>query len=344
MITRSTVFILGAGASTPYGYPSGRGLVQEIINALSDQSYLYKLCIGLEYDPKEIRDFLITLKNADPPSIDSFLELKRNSEELGKTLIGLALFMKEHPETLTTPKGDEGEKWYGDLVNKLKTSSVNDFSKNKVSFLTFNYDRSFDHYLFTSIKNSYDDLSDDEKCAEIVRTIPIIHLHGQIGTLPWQNEHGEERPYQSKSNEIELLIKNSKLIGEKKIDGTPLIEARHFVNEHISSQIKIIHENELDNDPAFKDAHRLLKDAERVYFLGFGYNDENLRRLKIADLSENITKEVAPGSTATVRRTIEGTAHEIGEVRRDQIYSANKIHLYEHYKVKDFIKERVDFS
>ena len=343
MITRSTVFILGAGASTPYGYPSGRGLVQEIIKTLSDQRALYQLCISLEYDPKEIKDFLITLRNADPPSIDSFLETKRKSEELGKTLIGLALFMKENPDTLTTYKGDEGEKWYGDLVNKLKTPFVNDFSKNKVSFLTFNYDRSFDHYLFTSIKHSYDDLS-DEKCAEIVRTIPIIHLHGQIGTLPWQNEHSEGRPYQSKRNEIDLLIKNSKLIGEKKIDGLPLTEARYFVNKQISGQIKIIHENELDNDPAFKDAHRLLKDAERVYFLGFGYNDENLRRLKIADLSENITKEVAPGSTATVRRTIEGTAHEIGEVRRDQIYSANKIHLYEHYKVKDFIRERVDFS
>lgn len=137
MITKSTVFILGAGASTPYGYPSGRGLVQEIINALSDQKTLYKLCIGLEYDPREINDFLVTLRYADPPSIDSFLESKRKSENLGKTLIGLALFMKENPDTLTTPRGDEGEKWYGDLVNKLKTPSVNDISNNKVSFLTF---------------------------------------------------------------------------------------------------------------------------------------------------------------------------------------------------------------
>jgi hypothetical protein len=333
MITRSTVFILGAGASEPYGYPSGRGLVKVIIKALSNQSALYQLCIGLEYDPREIADFLKTLTLADPPSIDSFLETKRKSEKLGKTLIGLALFMKENPDALTTLIGEEeGGKWYGDLVNKLKTPAVDDFSKNEVSFLTFNYDRSFDHYLFTSIKHSYDDLSDD-KCAEIVRTIPIIHLHGQIGKLPWQNEHGEERPYQNTRNEIELLIKYSKP-SSKKIDDLEFAKARHFVNEQISGQIKIIHENELDNDPAFKDAHKRLERAERIYFLGFGYNDENLRRLRFTDLER----------TTIIGKTIEGTAHGIGEVRRNQIHSASKIELHENYKVKEFIRERVDFS
>jgi hypothetical protein len=45
-----------------------------------------------------------------------------------------------------------------------------------------------------------------------------------------------------------------------------------------AKQIKIIHET-VDDEPQFHEAHRLLAQAERVCFVGFGYDATNLRRL-----------------------------------------------------------------
>lgn len=49
MIRRQTVFVLGAGASYPYGFPTGEGLVNEIIGLASTDrtldAFLYDGCI-----------------------------------------------------------------------------------------------------------------------------------------------------------------------------------------------------------------------------------------------------------------------------------------------------------
>jgi len=185
MINQPTVFILGAGASIPYNYPSGKSLVEEIITGLSrPRSELYKLCIELEFQDQEITKFAEALYFSGDDSIDAFLERERNKEfiDLGKVLITLCLIQREHTKTLFSNPPDS---WYGDLVNELKSPVIENF-KNEVSILTFNYDRSFDHYLYTAIKNSYG-LSEKE-CTSIVKRIPIIHLHGQIGKLPWQEK------------------------------------------------------------------------------------------------------------------------------------------------------------
>lgn len=335
MITRSTVFILGAGSSIPYKYPSGEQLVREINKGLVEGNDLFQSCLALEFSKREIERFNNALRFSGDFSIDAFLERNEEYLELGKVVIALSLFEREDISELFSEGND---KWYGDLVNELKSPSKNDF-KNEVSFLTFNYDRSFDKYLFASIKNSYEISS--VECNSLLKNIPIIHLHGQVGKLPWQDTR-KGRHYDKNFNALSLIKDRS--VFKNKYSAYDRDSAVLYIRHEISGQIKIIHENKLDNDLAFKDAHKLLKDAERIYFLGFGYNDENLRRLKIADLSENITKEVAPGSTATVRRIIRGTAHGIGQVRRNQISSANKIELNEEYKVKEFIREKVDFS
>ena len=176
MITKPTVFILGAGASIPYNYPSGKELVSQLISELSNKQLLFQLCSKLEFKTEEINNFSNALKFSGDYSIDAFLE--RNSEfmKLGKMVITLKLIASENTGILFSGGKD---KWYGDLVNELKSPALSDF-KNEVSFLTFNYDRSFDHYLFVAINNSYG--ISDRECAEVVNTIPIIHLHGQIGS------------------------------------------------------------------------------------------------------------------------------------------------------------------
>ncbi|NOG83805.1 MAG: hypothetical protein HND49_08370 [Planctomycetes bacterium] len=225
-------------------------------------------------------------------------------------------------------------KWYGDVVNELKPSSVDSFDNN-VSFLTFNYDRSFEHYLFLSIKNSYEEIKDVKQCAEIVSSIPIIHLHGQIGKLPWQSNDGSGRQYSESFEEIKYIRKT--LSRNVEYLGSTLAKARHYI-VNISKQIKIIHEKELDSDDEFQKAKILLNNAENIYFLGFGYHDVNLKRLNISQISPISPK---------IKRNIDGTSYGIGAAKRKHINSVTngRINLPEkNYKIIEFLKERVLFE
>lgn len=340
MINRATVFILGAGASIPYKYPSGKELVEEILEELLNRKMLFKLCVLMEFKEHDINKFAKALRCSGDSSIDAFLERNDEFIDLGKVVIHLTLVKREKTIELFSV-GDE--KWYGDLVNELKTPTCEAFKDNKVSFLTFNYDRSFDHYLFTSVKHAYG-IKGDGECRRIVNSIPIIHLHGQIGKLPWQvnNENIESgREYDSGYRSLRIL----KDVASLKT-GSELREAISDIRRE-SKQIKIIHEKELDGDEGFKKAHTLLINAERIYFLGFGYNDENLRRLNIIELSDEI-EQMLPTGRSVGRRIIDGTSYGIGQAKKTHISSItrNKIKLSktEDYKVLKFIKEKVEFD
>ncbi|MBW1814117.1 MAG: hypothetical protein JRJ39_10750 [Deltaproteobacteria bacterium] len=337
MIKQQTVFILGAGASMPYDYPSGQKLVDEIKKDLLAEGSLFKLCVRLNFNKSQIRDFAQKLKYSDPKSINAFLERQDDIIfiDLGKVLITLALIEKEIEDNLFSPGN---EKWYQDVVDKIKPSSLSEFNNsddhgNKiVSFLTFNYDRSFDHYLYQSIKNSYPELEDYRKCAEIVNSIPIIHLHGQIGKLPWQTNDSTGRPYTKDFDSLKF-IKDS-LSPRNPYHESDLASKRHDIL-NISEQIKIIHEKKLDSDIELQKAHKLLDKANNIYFLGFGYNDDNLRRLKISEISPKI------------KRNIDGTSHGIGAAKKEHIKKVtnDKINLPEkEFKIVEFLKEKVNFE
>ena len=238
MINKPTVFILGAGASIPYGYPSGETLVTETVSELSQRGLLFKLCRELGFNQLEISKFAETLNLSGDKSIDAFLERNPQFIKLGKIAITLKLIEKEDENRLFSPGND---KWYGDLVNELKSSSTDTFVNN-VSFLTFNYDRSFDHYLFVSIMNSYEEIKGDIQCAQIVSRIPIIHLHGHIGKLFWQESNGIERPYANSFGSLDLL-KRATATSAADFGGLELSGARHFISD-ISDQIRIIHEKD----------------------------------------------------------------------------------------------------
>ncbi len=61
--------------------------------------------------------------------------------------------------------------------------------------------------------------------------------------------------------------------------------------------IKIIHEG-IENDPEFTEALELLMAAENIYFLGFGFNETNLKRLRIESLCQpNVPQKVVCGTS-----------------------------------------------
>jgi hypothetical protein len=64
MIKTPTVFVLGPGASIPYGYPSGEKLREEICHELEDPSHPYgRMLQSQGFSEKEILEFSSSLSS-----------------------------------------------------------------------------------------------------------------------------------------------------------------------------------------------------------------------------------------------------------------------------------------
>lgn len=275
MIKKKTVFILGAGASQPFGYPTGIQL-REIICKTSP---IYGLAKVLSNEADDIQDYEKTIGEfrdaflkSSRYSIDEFLEHRQEYMLIGKMAIAQALIPFEKEYRLFEIQ----DNWYMYLYSRLNTS-FEEFDKNNVSFITLNYDRSLEHFLFVSLKNSYTNKTTAE-CAQKISSIAIIHLYGQLDLLPWQGPGGYS--YNNTKNLRDRLKKANK-------------------------NIQLIHEEkEVKENKSFKAAYDLIDEAEQIYFLGFGYSETNLNRIRVPLMKD---------------RTIFGTAFNLEYVKRTYV-------------------------
>lgn len=252
MITKKTVFVLGAGASSPYNFPTASDLSELLYHELQKpQSGWNSLTANNLFNGDQIEDFRTQFWYSGKNSVDTFLEHRSEFLEIGKAAIAQQLIRHESTGMLFK----RHENWYRHLYSRLNATPEN-FLENGISFITFNYDRSLEQFLFTALKYSYR-LSDSE-CADIVEQIPIIHLHGRLGYLPWQQAE-PVRQYTASVNTEDLKI---------------CMQSIKIVHEDISS----------GRDEDFSVAKTLLHNAERVYILGFGYDPINVQRLGLDDL------------------------------------------------------------
>jgi hypothetical protein len=180
-------------------------------------------------------------------------------------MIVASLIRFEVPETIM--RYDQGN-WLRYMFNQLN-AGFDEFSKNEIAFVTFNYDRTVEWFLAMSLANSFSKTI--EQCKPVLEAIPIIHLHGRLGYLPWESKDG--RAFDA------VVDENSVRKG--------------------MAEIKIIHEDiDGGRDADFAKAKELLKNAEKVYFIGFGFNKINVERLGIADLEHNKCIATTYGLTA----------------------------------------------
>lgn len=260
-----TIFILGAGASIPYGFPSGRKLVVDITKELSvrikrdDKPILDKdqHLLGLlleKYKFSQIEGFVTALRKSGASSIDAFLSNRQEYREIGKMAIAYIILKYErksiqdkllfNPEVFT---------WYNYLwdylisIDKIKSFSI----------YTFNYDRSLEYFLSNSVKNLRD--YTDQQVVKYLQYIPITHLHGVPGNLPDLNRYNSIQYGNSTFNSFMDL-------------------------KSVSEKIKIIYEAD---SPEFLRFQSDFEVCTNVIFLGFGFNLENLKRLGFVDRTIN---------------------------------------------------------
>jgi hypothetical protein len=175
---KSTVLVLGAGASRPYGFPTGYELRQRICNELKDSSTRLstQLC-ELVAPPDQIRQFRDEFERSQIYSIDRFLGNRPQWANIGKAAIAVVLAGHEILHSLFAVREDH---WYQYLWNQIATS-WDALASTNLSFITFNYDRSLEYFLLEAMKHSFG--KSQGECIAQLATIPITHVYGMIGEV-----------------------------------------------------------------------------------------------------------------------------------------------------------------
>jgi hypothetical protein len=271
MIEKRTVFILGAGASCPYGFPTARGLRGKIIrefmrvyeHLLNEREKLDIPGINDGYPSlSEAKRFVTCFDVSSTESIDLFLSRHSQFEKIGKIAIALTILDAEHSSQFRE-RVKTNEDWYFLLFNRLTRElagkdGCQEFGKNSVAFVTFNYDRSLEYFLFNSLLHAFEG-ADSLKIEEQILRVPIIHVYGQIAPVKLHD-----------SNEQRLLKYG------RDIDR---FAAVNFLNN--IDYLYVVREER--TNPELEKAHEQIAKAERIFFLGFGYAEENLEALGLPD-------------------------------------------------------------
>lgn len=315
MIDIETVFILGAGASNPYKYPTGKELSNYICSTFKSQfpeilsrENITPTVGKLSYDADK---FSKIFEDSTTPSIDLWLARNPNFSDIGKLAIILSIFDAERKSKFREDI-EPGQDWYSYLYHRMTNSlidpdSYKNFRNNKVTFITFNYDRSLEHFLYESLGSSFRSASEREIFEEL-NEIPIYHVYGKITDLPWES-------HSNIATAIDYL----------KPDDDPYLRFSIDFLQKLTINIKIVHEREQHD---CSEIHDKISSAERIFFLGFGYAQENLEILQI-------------GKTLNDDQAIFGTAlgfraKEIKDIRKSITSSFKfKAEGYENPRIKD---------
>ncbi|MGD0625710.1 MAG: hypothetical protein ABSB32_13440 [Thermodesulfobacteriota bacterium] len=125
MIDIPTLFILGAGASKPYGFPTGRELRTQIIRSFpSDYKTLQSTDISLKLDSLKrqelamVSDFVEHFSKSPVYSIDQFLAFNPAFSYQGKMAIAYYIRTKEIESKFWEEPPSE-EDWYSLLFNRM---------------------------------------------------------------------------------------------------------------------------------------------------------------------------------------------------------------------------------
>ena len=239
MITKSVVFLLGAGASHRYGYPTGAQLMSRLTGVNGDQMIeLEQSGIGQD----DVWKFNKRLKDCGLNSVDAFLKKNPTFGKVAKMRIAQELSAAE----FSAARGvGRDETWIQYLFSRfMDGDSLDAFRGNQCAFVTLNYDRCLEFELTRMLSNAYGAPWKD--AATSVGTIKTIHLHGSIGGLPEMEE---------------------------------LYGMTFGPGEVAKAAQGILTLGEAGSEKEYEAARVCLGSAEVIFCLGFGFHDEIIENL-----------------------------------------------------------------
>lgn len=282
---QKTVLITGAGFSIPYGYPSGKSLVTDIIKF---------------YKGHERLDFLSKILNdTSHESIDSFIY---EQNELGRKDIADAAInaisyqILEAEDRSLSKETDESQ----DIV-KFILNRIDENEYKNLTVITFNYDRYLEYKLYNKLYSKY---QDNTKAMSILKTINIIHMHGRM--IPFC-----ENDISGYTNDkiVPYAVRN--YCNFHRLNNTTETMFRSMAVNFALKDFKTVDSETDDRSELAKTA---IKSAQRVFFLGFGFDHKNMAKLGI---TSNNCKEWAPYDWAN--KTVAATSLGIKPIQLKEI-------------------------
>jgi len=265
-----TVFILGAGASKTYGFPLGEELRRSIVKSYGNIiSQLQRITKNTQFQSNSY-SFRDHFEKSGDISIDLFLSKFHQHSEVG--IIAILYFIltsetqSQFLDRLYFNYKDQKnleiiDDWMWYLYSRL-TRNLNvvethqEIDFNNISFITFNYDRSLEHFFFERLSNGFNYNIIGGSASDIIKTLAIEHVYGQTALLPWQAGDTPKLEY-----------------GKYNVDQINL--------EHFTKNVSLIGQRTLENKT---EIHKILKEARQIFFLGFSYDESNIKALDIPNV------------------------------------------------------------
>ncbi len=276
MNNKKFVFVLGAGASKDFGYPTGAELIKTIVGYKHDSLFI-KFMEGYGISGRDIGIFSDRLEESGLNSIDAFLArvLAREEkqpidfEKIGRAGITYAILSAEKASNRQRLVFNFDDNWHRHIFNFLD-DDYKVLHNGRVRFITFNYDLALEYYIARTyyVRNYIHSATPKEQATylEFLDKIKILHFYGSVGNLYTK----DGRAYGA----IDNLINFSK---------------PHLFWE-IAKNVEIIRPNASNGTQAiFTEAQQYLAAADYIFFLGFGFDSLNMERLGLHQVfQENI--------------------------------------------------------
>ena len=298
----SDVFVIGAGCSVPYGFPTGATLMQRLKNFDYGRKFprdpndsidiflvdLYQEHFGysstdnkrqygkdyawvLPYTEHEnfynqlmdgiVLPFSQSIRHSMMVSTDEFLKNRLSQEKSNEADFGKRLIAYEILKAEQASRLGNID-WIQHFLSRIdQQDNWKEILKQTV-FLTFNYDRVLEYCIFLYLTS--DKQYADADAHAFIKDMKIFHVNGFIGSL-------EEIPFGAVENgKYQEIAKRMATVWEKRSNRG---------------------ESEIGMYQGF------LKNAQRVYFMGFSYIPDNLESIGI-DRGAIIIREAKVYATA----------------------------------------------
>jgi hypothetical protein len=255
---KNTTLILGAGASVEYGLPTGEKLIEDIINLskgpfrksnwLRDGLGLGKNTFWKE-EINDINQFHREIVDFAPVSIDRFLTLNQSNPkivQIGKKLI-------THVVARSQSSYQNG--WYKYLLDQLvKDSSPEAILERlkSLNVITFNYDLTLEEFLHNSIQSLARTTGYEYTAVIDCILSRIIHVYGAIFDFSDNRDLSRFRGWDAE------------------------VPDSYFVKSIYNNDIRVIGEERSKDQLHLKRIQERVWDADRIYILGFGFDEVNV--------------------------------------------------------------------
>jgi hypothetical protein len=246
---KKITFVIGAGASDVYGFPLGSKLVPLIRDFIISK----RPKSNNDTSFKPLNDLADLLYTNTIPSIDSFITIHQNNPYIHTCLHGI-IYEICKSESEYIPKAKSSLTWLDYLIHSIINNCKGDLGllkNSNIKFITFNYDRMIERKMFETIRSMFNGI-EVNKATEYVNEYASLNMHHVYGTLGEFDLANFGYIQESLYPEI---VKKFRIIGERA---------------------------EEDNSKILG----LLDNADQLHFLGFAYNDENLKCLNLDKVSD----------------------------------------------------------